>query len=255
MKLATFAALALITISVTGCATRPPMFDQNGNITPDGITAVSGAPGVGALGCEEYSGSVKLYNNHGFPQPVSFHAKQDVMGGNRYIIGGRMVCQVENDYSYSNNLFVKPIEKGSINGVPVQVDHSTGTVKAGDWEGSCHTDKMDGTKLCSLSSGNILYVLFENGEDYISVVGDHYPGTESEIRINSTLYSTADQEGTFSKAIGRKIYEKMSDHSTMLTRYTVWPEKTRKITEIKMAGFDAANTVLKSMALKSFGGY
>lgn len=112
------------------------------------------------------------------------------------------------------------------------------------WSISCSKDKFNGSKVCSLSKlHNAVMVNIINGKYSVYVGGNHYPRTQSVIKIdyNNPIYG---YEG--SSQTPQKVIEQMKNGRIAYTRYKEWPYEYNKDGEVDLIGFtEAFNQMLE----------
>lgn len=104
-----------------------------------------------------------------------------------------------------------------------------------EWNSSCSKDKFNGTKICSLSKAHSdVMVSIINGRYSVYVGGNHYPNTQSAIKIddNSPIYGI---EG--SSKTPQKVIEQMKNGKIAYTRYKEWPYEYNQDGEVDLTGF------------------
>lgn len=112
------------------------------------------------------------------------------------------------------------------------------------WSIGCSKDKFNGSKVCSLSKlHNDVMVNIINGKYSVYVGGNHYPRTQSAIKIddNNPIYG---YEG--SSQAPQKVIEQMKNGRIAYTRYKEWPYEYNKDGEVDLIGFtEAFNQMLE----------
>lgn len=101
------------------------------------------------------------------------------------------------------------------------------------WYSSCNKDRFDGSKVCVMSSGDVMVGII-NGNYGVYVGGDHYPNTLSAIKIdnNPTIYGF---EGHSRSPL--VVIEQMKKGKVVYTRYKKWPYEYNKDGEVDLSGF------------------
>lgn len=104
-----------------------------------------------------------------------------------------------------------------------------------DWHITCKRDRFDGTKMCLMLKRNEdVSVMIMNGKYHVFVGRDHYPRTQSAIKIdnNATIYG---YEGVFKNS--PEIIEQMKRGRVVYSRYKEWPYDYNKDNEMSLLGF------------------
>lgn len=101
------------------------------------------------------------------------------------------------------------------------------------WYSSCNKDRFDGSKVCVMSSGDVMVGII-NGNYGVYVGGDHYPNTPSAIKIdnNPAIYGF---EGHSRSPL--VVIEQMKRGRVAYTRYKKWPYEYNKDGEVDLSGF------------------
>ncbi|EJA0515542.1 hypothetical protein MRQ47_004442 [Salmonella enterica] len=248
-----FIMTAAAALTLTACA--QPAINANGTLSPAGQSMIGNAPGVAALNCGTYTNELRYASLSNAAGRIK--ANPDAFHGKRLLPGGVSSCVIRSGYvdsvaPYTVNL----IEKATVNGVPVTVDHGYASFHAGAWVGDCQTDKMDDSRHCSLSrdGGNLTVTRWGDGHTFLSVIGDHYPGSPSEIRVNGKLYSGDHKEGIFTPPLSTGIYSELNSNAKVITRYTNWPYNAYQTKEIDMTGFTQAKALFETVTAAYFEG-
>ena len=103
------------------------------------------------------------------------------------------------------------------------------------WSYSCKKDKFNGSKSCYLHRANSdLMVGIYNGQHSVYVGRDHYPRSQSVIKIdsNTPIYGYEGSSSTPQKAI-----EQMKRGKIAYTRYKEWPYDYHQDGEVDLTGF------------------
>jgi hypothetical protein len=109
------------------------------------------------------------------------------------------------------------------------------------WDVRCDIDAMDDTRLCSVVQGPLQVVLDKNCRALVAVGSDHFPRSESLVRIaQKKPFVTADASGMFSAAASAQIVSALRDGSLITTRYMEWPYRSWKDDQIKSQAFKEA---------------
>ncbi|EOR06443.1 hypothetical protein [Acinetobacter tandoii] len=104
-----------------------------------------------------------------------------------------------------------------------------------DWNINCTKDKFNGKKICSLSKYHSdLMVNIINGKYSVYIGRDHYPNSQSAIKIdeNTPIYGDEGLSQTPQKAI-----EQMKKGKVAYTRYKEWPYEYNQDGETDLTGF------------------
>lgn len=103
------------------------------------------------------------------------------------------------------------------------------------WNVDCRRDRFNETKKCTLSkySGDLL-IMNINGSYYIYVGSNHYPRSQSALKIdnNPTMYG---YEGVIKNPI--KVIEQLKSGKVAYTRYSKWPYESNLDGEVDLSGF------------------
>ncbi len=127
--------------------------------------------------------------------------------------------------------FEKDIKSKSERGASVHEYNSS----LSDWNITCKRDRFDGTKMCLMLKRNEdVSVMIMNGKYHVFVGRDHYPQTQSAIKIdnNATFYG---YEGLFKNSL--TIIEQMKKGKVVYSRYKEWPYDYNKDSEMSLLGF------------------
>lgn len=112
------------------------------------------------------------------------------------------------------------------------------------WGTSCSKDKFNNTKSCSLTkSHSDVMVTIINGRYSVYVGREHYPRTQSAIKIDEST-PVYGYEGV--SQTPQKVIEQMKNGKIAYTRYQEWPYKYNKDGEVDLSGFaEAFNQMLE----------
>lgn len=103
------------------------------------------------------------------------------------------------------------------------------------WSASCRKDPFNSRKICHVSRDQ-LRVLYIDGKYAVSVGKNHYPGTESAIKIDDNVHYSG-REGLINPMYANLIVKQMKEGSKAIIRYREWPYDYDKDSEVDLTGF------------------
>lgn len=103
------------------------------------------------------------------------------------------------------------------------------------WDTSCRKDAFNGKKICSISRDRLM-VLYIDGRYAVSVGRNHYPGTESAIKIDDNVHYSG-KEGLINPMYANLIVKQMKEGKKAVIRYREWPYDYNKDSEVDLTGF------------------
>lgn len=104
--------------------------------------------------------------------------------------------------------------------VAAQADHNY--LKSDSrWAIACKRDAMTQRKSCHATLGDLWIYIDHAGKIIVSVGVDHYPGSQTSIRLGSRRFDTLDRDGDFSQSLS--IIQAMKDGQIIVTRFMKWP--------------------------------
>jgi hypothetical protein len=107
---------------------------------------------------------------------------------------------------------------------------------AGNWSLSCGRDKMTKMTMCHANRGD-LYIFFpQGGREYLSIGSNHFPGSQTSIRIGNQRFDTSSRGGNFAQA---GAVSALKDGAMVVTRFTKWPDRTPVDDEFTLHGAQA----------------
>lgn len=103
------------------------------------------------------------------------------------------------------------------------------------WDISCKKDAFNGKKICSISRDRLMILLID-GRYIVSVGRNHYPGTESAIKVDDNVHYTG-KEGIINPFYANLIVKQMKEGKKATIRYREWPYDYNKDSEVDLTGF------------------
>jgi hypothetical protein len=114
----------------------------------------------------------------------------------------------------------------------------------GVWQVTCEVDLIDDSRFCQVRRPwAVLIVSFGTKCQPLAIVvgNEHYPGTESLLRIDGGKpMSTRHPEGLFSKATFGPVVQQLRTGKQIVTRFVRWPHKNFEDAEAGLTGFSEA---------------
>jgi len=149
--------------------------------------------------------------------------------------------------------------QGKLNGVWFQflrgsavVQGSSGTdvkdwLKSEYWSVNCDRDKITEVKSCVLRKNeNEMFIRINSlGRTSLYVGFDHFPESQTIIKIGKKVFSTNDQYGYFQNP--KQLLATMKDGAHVITRYTKWPDRSWVDSEFTTNGIDTAVLIARWM--------
>ncbi|CAM6617874.1 hypothetical protein IOC47_22920 [Enterobacter cloacae] len=194
----------------------------------DIIAKVRSQPGVASIGCNEFKISEYAEYNGQPLAPI-----KDLLHGRRLLSDAKIECSLDKSYKGDGKYELTVKEYGTLNGKPIHFYHTDGSTSIGgeigepsSWSIGCKVDAMNDSKSCNMSNGD-LFIFRDKSGWSVFISGDHYPGTDSLIRINGGKpITTRDNDGMFSHTASARIVGQLKSGTEVATRYTNWPYNT-----------------------------
>jgi hypothetical protein len=95
---------------------------------------------------------------------------------------------------------------------------------SGNWSISCSRDKMTSVRTCLIHKGDLYIFVRPGGKISVSVGNEHFPRSQTSIKIGSKRFDTTEQDGFF--ANGAQLAGQMGNGIPVVTRYMKWPYRT-----------------------------
>lgn len=123
------------------------------------------------------------------------------------------------------------VERGALGGVWLRLTPNGADVEGaaadspdagtGNWTVSCRRDKMTSARSCLVYKDDLYVGVYGNGRLTFSVGDEHFPGSQSSIRIGSRRFDTGQRDGYFPNA--PQLVQLMKNGTPVVTRYMKWP--------------------------------
>lgn len=125
------------------------------------------------------------------------------------------------------------LELGSLNGVWFRLSEDSATVAGAKdrspsswtddvhWSVGCSRDKMSSQRSCMIKKGDLYVFVYQGGRLSVSVGYEHFPGSQTSLKIGARRFDTRDKDGDFSNSA--QLVNLMSDGAPVVTRYMKWP--------------------------------
>jgi hypothetical protein len=124
-----------------------------------------------------------------------------------------------------------PLEHGTLDGVAISLRKDGGLVEgaapdgehagSGTWDISCRRDKMTSARSCTIYREDLWVGVYGNGRMTFSVGDEHFPGSQTSIKIGSRRFDTGQRDGYFGNA--PQLVQLMKNGTPVVTRYMKWP--------------------------------
>lgn len=108
----------------------------------------------------------------------------------------------------------------------------------GHWDLSCSRDKMTSARSCLVKQGDLYVFVKADGKVLVSVGDEHFPGSQTSIKIGAKRFDTTERDGFFTT--GNQIVSLMRNGTPVVTRYMKWPYRSWIDTEFTAYGLDTA---------------
>lgn len=128
------------------------------------------------------------------------------------------------------------VDWGTLNGVPFKL-FADGATVAGEsgltqedveadssWSVFCSRDAMSGMRACVVNRHHLYISITSNGGTRVSVGSNHFPGSQTSLKIGARRHDTRSDGGYFGNAPG--VVASLRDDVPVVTRYMEWPERT-----------------------------
>lgn len=144
-------------------------------------------------------------------------------------------------------------ETGELGGIPYTVSYLDGSGAVGEglvnsWLLSCNVDPIEDTRSCTLLRGPLMVIAFAGGPEVVMAGKNHYPGSESAIRLDKGQPFRSRADGIFGDS--KKILAGLETCNQVVVRYQEWPSKVPTDGTVSCEGFRQAKTILR-WAIKS----
>ena len=94
-----------------------------------------------------------------------------------------------------------------------------------------------------VKKGDLYVFVDQNGKLSLSVGYEHFPGSQTSIKIGAKRFVTRDRNGNFSSAA--QLVNMMGDGTAVVTRYMKWPYRHYVDDEFVTYGLNTSVTVAK----------
>lgn len=185
-----------------------------------------------------------------FPSRPVVVGKQLLKPSGRAAPGARVECSLDTG---DRELVFFQREAGEIDGIKFHVSYLDGSGSVGQdpvdsWLLSCSVDPIEDTKSCRMLRGPLMVIAFAGGPEVVTVGRNHYPGSESVIRLDKGTPFRSRADGIFGES--KKILAGLETCSQAVLRYREWPSEVPTDKVVTCAGFRQARSILQ-WALKS----
>jgi len=91
------------------------------------------------------------------------------------------------------------------------------------WRVNCSRDKMSSRRSCMINKdkGDLYVFVSQGGGVSVSVGYEHFPGSQTSIKIGAKRFDTRDRDGDFGNSA--QLVRLMRDGTSVVTRYMKWP--------------------------------
>lgn len=117
-----------------------------------------------------------------------------------------------------------------------------------NWRVNCSRDKMSSIRSCVIHKGDLYIFVKPGGKILVSVGYDHFPSSQSSIKIGAKRFDTSERDGNF--AHGAQLINLMHNDVPIVTRYMKWPYRTWVDDEFRAYGIGTAVQVAKWIIAK-----
>lgn len=144
-------------------------------------------------------------------------------------------------------------EAGEIGGIKYRVSYLDGSGSVGQglmdsWFISCSVDPIEDTRSCRMLRDSLMVIAFAGEPEVVRVGTNHYPGSESVIRLDKGTPIRSRADGIFGES--KKILAGLETCNQAVLRYREWPAEVPIDKTVPCAGFRQARSILQ-WALKS----
>ena len=162
----------------------------------------------------------------------------------------RGTCEASND----------GLQRGALNGEWFQIFADSGVVAGAqgampdrwshgaNWDISCSRDKMTSVRSCLINKGDLYFFVKPGGKVSVSVGVDHFPSSQTSIKIGARRFNTMQRDGNF--ANGSQLIGQMRNGTPVVTRYMKWPYRTWVDDEFTAYGVSTAMHVARWIIAK-----
>lgn len=140
-----------------------------------------------------------------------------------------------------NAKFIVYRDSASVQAAP---ESKLSPINASTWSLACQRDKMTNSKTCYAHKGDLWIFFPQVGRAYVSIGTDHFPGSQTSIRIGTKRFDTMSHDGNFAQA---EILSALKDGSMVVTRFMKWPYRSWVDDEFKLHGSQATIAIGKWM--------
>lgn len=117
-----------------------------------------------------------------------------------------------------------------------------------NWSVSCSRDKMSSVRTCLIKKGDLYIFVKQGGKVLVSVGDEHFPHSQTSIKIGSKRYDTIERDGFFGN--GAQLVNLMHNGTPIVTRYMKWPYRTWVDDEFNAYGVNTAVQVARWIIAK-----
>ncbi len=103
-----------------------------------------------------------------------------------------------------------------------------------DWSFYCKKDNFNGSKSCTMSSGSLMVALI-NGGQHVYVGRNHYPRSQSAIKVDGNQTIRGDEGVSQSP---QKVINQLRSGKVAYTRYVEWPYNYNADGEVDLSNFN-----------------
>lgn len=202
-------------------------------------------PGVS---CDDTSSFSKIREM--FPSRPVVVGKQLLKPTARAAPGAQVECSLDTG---DRELVFFQREVGELGGMKYLVSYLDGSGSVGEdpvdsWYLSCSVDPIEDTRSCRMLRDSLMVIAFAGGPEVVRVGTNHYPGSESVIRLDKGTPFRSRADGIFVDA--KKILAGLETCNQAVLRYREWPSEAPTDKVVNCAGFRQARSILR-WALKS----
>lgn len=152
------------------------------------------------------------------------------------------------------------LQRGALNGEWFQIFADSGVVAGtqgampdrwshgANWDISCSRDKMTSVRSCLINKGDLYFFVRSGGKVSVSVGVDHFPSSQTSIKIGSRRFNTMQRDGYFEN--GSQLIAQMRNGTPIVTRYMKWPYRTWVDEEFTAFGVNTAMHVARWIIAK-----
>lgn len=177
--------------------------------------------------------------------------------------GGIIICNKSMSFSNTRKNEVTRREEGEVNKIKYRyyLSDGSGVVQGepkntldvlkdeygSNWDTSCKKDLMNDTHWCMISKKNLSIGVWGDKKYFVSIGQEHYPGSNTMIRIGSGKPYTSAQDAQFTQQQVAAIITDIGQAEEVTIRYTKWPYKSPIDKEISTYGLQEGLVIINKL--------